>query len=161
MSPVLDDRGRLFGLINLVDLLVIVLLVVLVGLAAVRLTRSEGQETGILSTFKVEHVQQPTVDAVKVGQTVQDDTGNVLGTIVAVPPTTPSKETNPNWQGYPVEGDSPLFKDLFIKVKGQGHASGKVIKVGNLPLEVGKIVTIKGPGWNVKASIQPAYPVPQ
>ena len=153
MSPVLDDRGRLFGLINLVDLLVIVLLVVLVGLAAVRLTRSEGQETGILSTFKVEHVQQPTVDKVKIGQTVQDDTGNVLGTIVAAPPPTASKETNPNSEGYPVLGYSPLYKDLFIEVKGQGHASGKVIKVGNLPLEVGKIVTIKGPGWNVKATV--------
>jgi hypothetical protein len=153
MSPVLDDRGRLFGLINLVDLLVIVLLVVLVGLAAVRLTRPEGTEVSVRSTFKVEHVQQPTVDQVKVGQTVQDDTGNVLGTIVAAPLPTPSREENPNWQGYPVPGDSKLYKDLFIEVKGQGHASGKVIKVGNLPLEVGKIVTIKGPGWNVKATV--------
>lgn len=153
MSPVLDDRGRLFGLINLVDLLVIVLLVVLVGLAAVRLSRPEGKEVSVRSTFKVEHVQQPTVDKVKVGQTVQDDTGNVLGTIVAAPPPTASVEENPDSMGNLVVDYSHIYNDLFIEVKGEGRVSGKVIKVGNLPLEVGKIITIKGPGWNVKASV--------
>jgi Domain of unknown function (DUF4330) len=153
MSPVLDDRGRLFGLINLVDLLVIVLLVVLVGLAVVRLSRPEGKETSVRSTFKVEHVQQPTVNKVKVGQQVEDDTGNVLGTVVATT-VEASLEEWPNPPKSRLEsGPSPIFRDLLVDVKGQGHASREQIKVGNLVLEVGDIVTIKGPGWKVKASV--------
>ena len=83
----IDNKGRIFGLINIIDLLVIVLIVAVVG----RFTlKSRQKSTGAVTTnievvVHVKEVRDATADIVKVGDIVKETKSNVvLGKVVDV-----------------------------------------------------------------------------
>ena len=83
----IDNKGRIFGLINIIDLLVIVLIVAVVG----RFTlKSRQKSAGAVTTnievvVHVKEVRDATADIVKVGDIVKETKSNVvLGKVVDV-----------------------------------------------------------------------------
>ncbi len=150
----IDNRGRLFGWVNLVDLLVVLALIALVAFAYVRFVAGTGDEETLITTFKVEQVRDVTIYEIEVGDQVRDETGTVLGTIQWTDDY-PTQVEFLNEQTGEVVGpkDSTLYRDIDFTVEGQGQVSDSQYAIGSIPLEVGRQLVVKGPGFSVRAAI--------
>jgi hypothetical protein len=153
MSPVLDDRGRLFGKLNLVDLLVLVVVVALLVFAFMRFSGSGGEQATIRTTFAVERIRDVTIAQFDEGVEVRDDTGTLLGTVQDFR-VSPFPEAVPDAEGNLHLRDSPVFFDMVVVVEGTGFASASQVRVGSVPLLVGRILIIRGPTFEVTARIR-------
>lgn len=152
MSPILDDRGRLFGKVSVVDLFVLLLLVALALFAYARFAGTDATEGDYKLTLTVEEVRDATFAQFNVGDIVTDEGGAVLGH-VAFLTVTPTPTEVPTADGKLVEQPSPVFSDISIVIEGRGDLSSSTIRVGSLRLAVGKLLTVRGPGWEVKTQI--------
>jgi hypothetical protein len=83
---------------------------------------------------------------------VRDDGGTVLGKIVDVE-ARPTLEEYMTPEGELKAFDSPVFNDVDIVVQGEGRVSGSTVRIGSVPLRVGKKVTLIGPGFEVQTVI--------
>lgn len=152
VSRFLDERGRLFGKVNVVDLLVLLVVVAVVLFAVVRLVGDTSESVPVKVTYVVEAVRQPTVDVLQAKGTVTDTSGTVLGKVVDVR-VTPTREEYMTPEGELKVFDSPVFKDVSIVVEGEGRMSGSTVRIGSIPLRVGKRVTLVGVGFEVQTMI--------
>jgi hypothetical protein len=156
MSRFLDERGRIFGKVNVVDLLVLLVIVAVVAFAAVRMTGGSSKPIPVKVTYTVEEVRQATVDvltdALQSRATVRDDGGTVLGKVVDVVPT-PTVEESMTAEGEVKAVNSPVFSDVDIVVQGEGRQSGSTVRIGSVPIRVGKKVTLVGTKFEVQTVI--------
>ncbi len=149
----IDNRGRLFGWMNLVDLLVVLVLIALVAFAYVRFVAGTGDEETLITTFRVEQVREPTILEIEVGDEVRDETGTVLGTVRQTEDYPTKVEFLNEQTGEPVVVESNLYFDIDFAVEGQGQVSQSQYAIGSIPLEVGRQLVVKGPGFSVRAAI--------
>lgn len=156
MARFLDERGRIFGKVNVVDIVVLLAIIAVAVFAVVRFTGSDAATVPLKVTYRVEQVRQATVDAiqgaVKVGGTVRDDGGTMLGKIVAVD-VGPTRVEYMTPQGELKGFDSPVFSDVSIVVQGKGTESGGTFRIGNVPMVVGKVVVLRGSTFEVRSAV--------
>ena len=152
MSRFLDERGRIFGTVNIVDLLVLLVIVAVVVFAVVRTTGGSSETFPVKVTYTVEEVRQATVDAlldaVEAKAVVRDDGGTVLGEVVEVIPT-PTLEEFLTPEGELKAFESPVFNDVSVVLQGEGRESASTVRIGSVPMRVGKKVTLVGTGFEV------------
>ncbi len=152
MSRFLDDRGRLFGKVNIVDLIVLLVIIAVVVFAVVRMTGSSSKTVPVRVTYVVEAVRQATVSALQAKGTVTDDGGTGLGKVQDVV-VTPTLVEVPTSDGGLKAVESPVFSDVSIVVLGSGRVSGSTVRIGSVPMRVGKKVTLVGTGYEVQTVI--------
>ncbi|MFH0915340.1 MAG: DUF4330 domain-containing protein [bacterium] len=156
MSRFLDERGRILGKVNIVDILVLLVIIAVVAFAVVRMTGSSTETAPLRVTYTVEAVRQASVDQlqeqVQVKGTVRDEGGTVLGTVEEVV-VRPSQESYLTPQGELKAFDSPIFKDVDIVLLGEGSVSSSTIRIGSVPMRVGKKVTLIGAKFEVQSVI--------
>ena len=152
MSRFLDDRGRLFGKVNIVDLLVLLVIIAVVVFAVVRMTGTSSKTVPVRVTYVVEAVRQASVDALQAKGTVTDDGGTELGKVQDVT-VTPTLVEVPTADGQLKAVESPVFNDVSIVVLGQGRVAGSTVRIGSVPMRVGKKVTLVGTGYEVQTVI--------
>ena len=152
MSRFIDERGRIFGKVNVVDILVLLIIVAVVILAAVRFKDASVDTVPVRITLSLERARQATVDALDVKGTVTDDGGTVLGQVQDVT-VTPTKEQFMTQADELKAFDSPIFSDVMIAVLGEGVVSGSSVRVGGVPIRVGKRITLLGPGFEIQTTI--------
>lgn len=156
MSRFLDGRGRIFGKVNIVDLLVLLVIVAVVVFAVVRMTGGSSETVPVKVKYTVTAVRQATVDALvdalEAEGTVWDDGGTALGKVVDVVETSTLEEfMTPDGELKAFE--SPVFSDLDVVVLGDGRVSGSTVRIGSVPIRVGKKVTLVGTGFEVQTVI--------
>lgn len=156
MSRFLDERGRIFGKVNVVDILVLLVIIAVVAFAVVRMTGSSTETAPLRVTYTVEAIRQASVDQLQeqlqVKGTVRDEGGTVLGTVEEVV-VRPSQEEYLTPQGELEAFDSPIFKDVDIVLLGEGSVSSSTIRIGSVPMRVGKKVTLIGAKFEVQSVI--------
>jgi hypothetical protein len=121
--------------------------------AYMRFYGSGGEPATIRTTFAVERIREATYAQFDTGVEVRDDTGTVLGNVADVT-VRRSPEQVSDSEGRLHLRDSPLFYDVHIIVEGTGFASSSLIRVGSVPLRVGKVLVITGPSFEVRAAIR-------
>jgi Domain of unknown function (DUF4330) len=156
MSRFLDERGRIFGKVNIVDVAVLLVIIAVVAFVAVRATGGGSVTVPVRVTYTVEAVRQANVDAiqqaVQVKGVVRDDGGTLLGRVQEVVATPTQEEvTTPDGQlkAFP----SPIFHDITVTVLGTGTLSGSTIRIGGVPLLIGHKVTLTGSDFEVQSTI--------
>jgi hypothetical protein len=152
MSRFLDERGRILGKVNIIDLLVLLVIIAVVVFAVVRMTGGSSKPVPVRVTYTVEAVRQATVDALQAKGTVTDDGGTVLGEVEDVV-VTPTLEEFMAPDGELKAFPSPVFSDVSIVVAGEGRVSGSTVRIGSVPMRVGKKVTLVGTGYEVQTVI--------
>ncbi|MHB0979993.1 MAG: DUF4330 domain-containing protein [Thermoleophilia bacterium] len=152
MSPFLDDRGRLFGKVSVVDVFVLLLIVALALFAYARFAAPAAVEEPYRLTLYVEKVREATFAQFEVGTSAYDDGGTLLG-LLKTSTVTPTPTEVPDWQGRLHDVPSPVFSDVILVIEGTGTVSFSTIRAGSVPLRVGKVLTIQGPGYEVKTLI--------
>jgi len=124
----IDDKGRLFGKINLIDLFVVLVLVIIISGFAFK-TLSSGEtvtvtnDTPIEVTFKVVKVRDFTVNAVEAGDSIYERNGQKLGEVTEVR-TPPAREILSRSDGSSVYAEVENRYDMLITVRGAGRISG-------------------------------------
>jgi len=156
MGRFLDERGRIFGKVNIVDVLVVLVIIAVVVFAVVRFTATSSPSEPLKVTYRVEEVRQATVDAIQksvpVNGTVRDEGGTVLGKVLGTE-VRPTEVEYMTPEGELRAFDSPIFNDVFIVVRGEGSESGDTWRIGSVPIRVGKKVTLIGSGFEVQSQI--------
>jgi len=132
---ILDDRYRLFGLINPIDLLVL-LLIVAACVAGVQLLRELSAETGDRQTFEytmiARNVRDWNDDLIKPGETVRSAAGPI-GTVLSVT-TKPTQVEFPTESGTVVR-PSGIEKDIYVRVRAEGDADGGSYMVSGVRIQ--------------------------
>ena len=142
---IIDDKGKLFGLINITDLLAIVLILAVMG----RFYLKAHQNPPGLETKKIEvqvlleEIRDATADVIEVGDIVRETKSNVvLGEVtnIDIKPSATLVETS---DGRVVEYPNPVLKDAVITIVGEGTASENAIVVGNSEIRIGTKLGMK------------------
>lgn len=150
----IDERGRLFGKINIFDFLFLLVLVIVAGKVAydklhVQEIVAPPQDTVYLE-FKAE-VLSPVGEQVAVGQKVYDKrTGVYLGEVQAVEvKPVPVPVASPT--GEVLWVDSPRNQEVRLRLVNQGTVTENVYQLGPLGVRVGERLTLNGPQFSLDA----------
>jgi len=84
---------------------------------------------------------------------VTDDGGTTFGQVQKVT-AAPTREESLTSTNELKAFDSPIYDDVTIEVLGQGVVSGSSVRVGSVPILVGKRVMLIGTGFEISTTIQ-------
>jgi len=142
----IDDKGRLFGLINIIDLLILLLIIAVVGRYA---WKSQAQKpSGVQAqtievVLLVKDVRDATVNAIKEGDIVRETKSNVvLGKITNIE-VKPADTLVNTADGKVVNYPNPILKDIYVTVRGTGTAGENAIVLGNSEIRIGTTLAFK------------------
>ncbi|MGI5940534.1 MAG: DUF4330 domain-containing protein [Thermoleophilia bacterium] len=167
MSRFIDERGRIFGRVNIVDILVLLVIVAIVVFAVLRLVGGGSEAVTVTVTCTVERIRDYRVEGIrneaeKKGA-VEDDRGTPLGEIVAVSEPRPSEvefsaptvDENGKEGRWTLQKDgSPIFKDLDIVIRGDGTLDDDgSLYIGDMKLRRGMAITLRGPNFEVPVTV--------
>jgi len=149
LSRVLDDRGRLFGKVNIVDLIVVIVIVAVIVFAAMRLTGGENAQTvPVKVTFIASKIDRVLVPGLQAKGQVTDVAGNVIGRVESVA-VTPTMQEAVTADGQVKTYASTLYDDVTFVVTGQGSVFESTVHIGTVSARVGSAVKLFGPGYEV------------
>ncbi len=147
---ILDEKGRLFGKINLIDLIVILLALALVAAVGWKLAGDKIVETiqtsATVYEYKVfcpavnpmvsEYAQTCIGDQLLAGGELLD--GNITGVV-----STPYYETSVDEEGNVTKVENPLFNNLTVTIRCRPKEVSGSLSIGTQELRVGKPHIVK------------------
>lgn len=144
----IDERGRLFGLINLFDLLALLALVFLLTAVGMRLVaksnekQAKAQVKTWIATIKCPSVPDSFAESVmKDNRIFYETDGFVNARVVEI------REEAESLRVTPVDGTTvvydPNLKDVYVQVEIQDDPTDEGIKVGRYAVCVGGSFTLK------------------
>jgi len=143
-----DNKGRLFGKVNIIDLaiILIILAVVMGSLYKFKLyDRHTSDERPVTVTLMLREVSQETVNALQVGDQLTESTENLpLGKIISKEVRKALKEA-PTADGRLVEAESPNKYDVVLITEGNLRVTGDQVLVGRRDIKIGLSLNIKSP----------------
>lgn len=142
---IVDEKGKLFGLINLIDLLLIVVVVAGIAFAAVKFSDSSAITTGqtVSMSFYTEEVSDFVAEKIKVGDALMDADRNVaLGTVTDVK-IEPGISWSTNSDGEPVKASREGFVSITITGEMIGEAFENGVIIGATKYGVGHSMTLR------------------
>lgn len=143
----IDEKGRLFGKINVFDLLVIVLLVALIGGVGYKYAIVDNtiivNDSEIGVKLWVEDVRQVTVDVINVGDIIREyDSNQIFGEVVDKQVTQhyePVETADGRIVNAPVEGKY----DVYLTLKSRGIVTDNAISIGSKEVRMGGTIITK------------------
>lgn len=148
----IDEKGRLFGKINIIDLLIVLLVIAIAGGAyLVFFGRSDKQavETSkVTYDFEITNVNKDFVDAITPGDPIRDSIrGNELGTVVSKESRKATMLNEDIINGRYIIAEVPDAYDVVITIEAHADITPANIIVGGAEVKVGKKFFIKGKGY--------------
>ncbi len=147
MKMILDQKGKLFGKINIIDLLLILVVVLAVVFFGMKMMDDGGATVsngdGVRMEFYAEEVSDFVVESIKIGDTLTDDTGNInLGKIVDIE-VGPSQSYSTNEKGEWVLSSKEGFSSLRIVGEGNGRMYDHGVIVSGSKYGIGHSFTLR------------------
>lgn len=144
---VLNEKGKLFGLINIIDLGVILVIVAIIAGGIWYMNRGEKPvETtntkDYYITLKCSALGQNVIDAMEVGDRFFYGSSFLDVTIVDIK-YEPAKIDVYTDDGNIVVKEHPTLKDIYVKIKVQSPADDSMIWIAQTHATVGKTIALK------------------
>lgn len=148
---IIDEKGKLFGFINIVDLIVLLIVAILVIGVAVRLTSSKLNANGgnplsekedVYVTLYSSLVVPEVAQSLEVGQKLVANNAYTDAEIVSVK-VEDAAYVGTNSEGVAVESKHPIWKDVTVVVKEKINPSSVILKVGGQEARVGYSYILK------------------
>lgn len=138
----IDEKGRLFGRVNLIDVTLVIGVLVLVAAGFVVL-RGQGkvatvrEDKTVTYTMIVKAIRPDVASYIKKGDIVKKQvTMGPVGKVVDVK-VQPAEAVVDAADGSKVLGVSPTEKDAYITIETKGRVGNDIIATGNEVLRVG------------------------
>jgi hypothetical protein len=138
----IDEKGRVFGRVNLIDFTLIVGVIIALALAFVMLTKqgkvvTVQENKTVRYTMLVKAIRPEIAAFIKKDDLVKKQlTKNPIGTIKDVK-TKPAQILVDTADGRRIETASPVEVDAFITIETKGRTGDDIISTGNEVLKVG------------------------
>lgn len=142
---IINEKGKLFGIINPVDLIVVVLILSIVGgfgyrMVSAKLNANGGtpftQEKEAYVTLYASLQTPEVASSINIGDKLVANNQYTDAEVVDVK-VEPAAYVSPNSDGKAVKSEHPLWKDLTITIKGKVNPSSVILKVGDQEVRVG------------------------
>jgi len=146
---IIDEKGKIFGLINYLDLIVLLVVLLLAGKFFIldneekrrELLQAHGRE--VLVTYNVNGIKDVSIKTVKEGDIFRDvETGNTLGEVVKIEVSNHQMQTTDR-DGRVIYSDVPGRYDIMLTLKGKANETDKDIKVSNVEMQIGRTMLIE------------------
>ncbi|MCL6471232.1 MAG: DUF4330 domain-containing protein [Firmicutes bacterium] len=144
-----DERGRLFGRINLVDLMIVLSVFILIALAATTLTnkgkaKSVPENKTIEYTILLKDIRPDVAKSIRIGDLVKKQAAQAsIGKIKSID-IKPAQVVDFDGSRR-IVSDSPVDKDVYVTITTKGRSGSDMISTGNEILRAGDrfIITTK------------------
>jgi hypothetical protein len=159
---VIDEKGRLFGKVNLLDLIIVVVVIAVVGRFGYKWYQGRhavttGEAKTVQMTVRLPAVSDSTLKALHEGDEVFDSKSNtLLGKIIAL-------RSEPTWiTGATQEYKSQVIFDAYVTIEGPGRTSPNGTTMNGLEAYVGqpnylRTALVKGQGPTTAIQLLPAH----
>jgi hypothetical protein len=149
---IINEKGKLFGLINVLDLvfLIVIALGLVIGYKYISGSAMAGYQSNVYFEVELKSVKQEFADKIQIGDEIKDSIkdyylGKVSNKRVV-------KEVSVNWDSNAqkfVESESPEDVTVYIEVLCNGTVNDEdgFIYAESQPVSVGKEMFIKGKGY--------------
>ena len=146
---ILDERSRLFGIVNPVDLVAIVALVavalvvanVLFGVKAATVRSPTGL---VRATVFVSSIRNFTPGSIKIGDPVNRKSGSAMGRVTALR-SEPSLNEEVTALGTFNEVRSKLYTDAYITIEGKGDITATSANIQDEQIRTNQEIDIQTP----------------
>jgi hypothetical protein len=155
---IINEKGRLFGIINVIDLSVLLVLVLITGAVAFKVTggniaTSSGGIKEITFVVKAPQKYDFVAQAFKEGDRLTY--GNIfLDAEIASVRFEPAKISAPNAEGKLIAANDPVYNDIYLTIKARLNTNTPVLKLGNYEVRVGATYVVTTQRAAVAAFVQ-------
>ncbi|OPZ74257.1 MAG: hypothetical protein BWY80_00662 [Firmicutes bacterium ADurb.Bin456] len=151
---VIDEKGRLFGLINIVDLLVVAAILLVIGGAAYKIKERGGSGTArtVQATILAPALRPEMLTGIQAGDRMVSGS-SFTDVVIKKIEIRPAFMITTDSQGRRVEAYDPYLKDLIVVVEGKTVISGGVINLGGQEIRSSKDYYIKSLDYDFKGMI--------
>jgi hypothetical protein len=154
---VLDEKGRLFGLINIIDLAVVMILLLVLAAGIYKFLYVNPEYQPELKTVRVElaveGVRQPTVDAIAVGDQVREKNSNGYFGIIRDIKVSPAVETVATAAGTLVEAEIPGRYDLLLTLESPAEVTEEFVRITGQQIRIGLTPVIRTRTYQVETIV--------
>lgn len=151
----IDEKGKLFGLINIVDLLVLLAVLLVLGGAAYKLKGPGGGDTAsktVKVTVLAPSIRPEMLTSIKVGDRMASGS-SFTDVVIKDINIRPAYSITVDSAGRRVEAIDPYLKDLIVVVEGKTTISGATINLGGQEIRRNKDYYIKSLDYEFKGMI--------
>lgn len=150
----IDERGKVLGLINIVDLIILsVVLLVAAGAAYKYIHKSTpGKTVTVEFEVMVPHVRPEQAQAIKAGDRMVQGNSYTNVTVKEVL-LKPGYSINIDARGQRVESFDPYLKDIHLINTGTTTLSSATINLGGQDIRVGKEYYVKSRDYEFRGNI--------
>jgi len=143
---ILDEKGKLFGIINIIDLFVLLLVLVIVAGGIWFVSRNDNKATGpveaYLVTIKCAELDEKVAGYLHAGDRLYYGSGFTDIEIISVR-TEPAKIDVVHDDGTITVTTHPEKKDIYVTVKVNSKPDDPMLWIGQLHATVGKELVLK------------------
>jgi hypothetical protein len=151
----IDEKGKLFGLINIVDFLVLLAVLLVLGGAVYKFKGPGGGESTartVKVTVLAPALRPEMLTSIKVGDRMASGS-SFTDVVITDVKTRPAYSITTDSAGQRVEAIDPYLKDLIVVVEGKTAISGATINLGGQEIRRNKDYYIKSLDYEFKGMI--------
>lgn len=145
---ILNEKGQLFGKINVVDLTIIIIIIVVIGGGIYKFSTLNKIFSGdnlkeVSLVLEAPEVNKGLIESIKKGDVLYDSVrGSKFGTVVSKS-FGPHKELIVDKKGTAEYKEIPELYDVEIKVKSLGNVADNGTIIGSTPIYIGSSVRLR------------------
>ena len=148
---IIDNKGKLFGLINIIDLSILLIILMLAGFALIRvsaLNKEKAKMTRIEYDVELRENVKDFSFMINKGDEIRDSiNGDYLGKVLKKE-VKPSTEIIENYEeGKFVEVEIPSLYDVIVTIEANGKVTESEILAEGREIKIGRLMYIKGKGY--------------
>jgi len=150
----IDDRGKILGLINIVDLIILLVVLLVAAGAAYKYTHKSVETKSVTVEFKVllPHLRPELIGSIKVGDKMVQGS-NFTDVKVKDIQVQPGYSINVDSRGQRVESYDPYLKDVYVTNTGTTVLSSAIIVMGGQEIRVGKEYFFKSREYEFRGTV--------
>lgn len=143
----IDNKGKLFGKINIIDLIILLIIVGAVAGAVYKFSKANVgpmvKQDDVVIKFYTEEVPDFVASVVQKGDTVIDDGKNTLFGSVTDVSVNPSETVAMTSDGQFVKSEKPGTKSILITSEIKGVMGSNGATIGGVNYNIGQTLTIR------------------
>lgn len=138
MQKIIDEKGKIFGIVNIVDLFVAIAIIGIIAVLVIKLTGGVGtgdttsiikEEKEIYVTLYSNSVVPEVAEILKVGDKLVANNKFTNAEIVSID-VTPSAYITTDQNGEPLLKEHPMWKDISVVIKDTVNTNSPILKAG-------------------------------
>ena len=155
----INEKGKLFGVINLIDLVVVLLILFLAAavgdkVLSPKIAASPTAQSEVTAIIKLSLKSESVANSIQNGQQLVFGTNFINNAYITDVKFNAADYTSSDAQGLVHYEKHPSLKDIYVTIKAKINTNAPIYKVGSQELCVGKKFTLKTQTIEIDGSVE-------